>query len=107
MPTDPRRGAAHSPTSGPGAGGQPRNTQHTLAGAVVLDTVGQGGALCRWHHAEDHLSLDPPPRMLRCLQCGFCTPGFVMSMYALLRTKAGSEAPSEEEIEDALGGNLW
>jgi xanthine dehydrogenase/oxidase len=38
-------------------------------------------------------------------QCGFCTPGFVMSMYALLRSSEGP--PTEEEIEDALGGNLW
>lgn len=39
-------------------------------------------------------------------QCGFCTPGFVMSMVALLRGKAPL-APSEEEIEEALAGNLW
>ncbi len=39
-------------------------------------------------------------------QCGFCTPGFVMSLYSLLRAK-GAEQPTEEEIEDALGGNLW
>ena len=38
-------------------------------------------------------------------QCGFCTPGFVMSMYSLLRSKA--EAPTETEIEDNLAGNLW
>ncbi len=38
-------------------------------------------------------------------QCGFCTPGFVMSMYSLLRSS--EEPPSEEDIEDALGGNLW
>lgn len=37
-------------------------------------------------------------------QCGFCTPGFVMSMYALLRASSG--APTQEEIEDALAGNL-
>lgn len=70
-------------------------------------------------------------------QCGFCTPGFVMSMYALLRAKAeeegqeeggaargggggtsdgancssghegGGGAVTEHEIEDALAGNLW
>ena len=38
-------------------------------------------------------------------QCGFCTPGFVMSMYSLLRSS--EEAPTEEDVEDALGGNLW
>lgn len=31
--------------------------------------------------------------------------GFVMSMYSLLRSKP--EAPTEEEIEEALAGNLW
>ena len=38
-------------------------------------------------------------------QCGFCTPGFVMSMYALLRSRP--DAPSEEDIEESLAGNLW
>ena len=37
-------------------------------------------------------------------QCGFCTPGFVMSMNALLRSHRG--APTEEEIEENLAGNL-
>lgn len=38
-------------------------------------------------------------------QCGFCTPGFVMSMYSLLRSR--KTAPTEHEIEEALAGNLW
>ncbi|XP_048626135.1 xanthine dehydrogenase 1 [Brassica napus] len=37
-------------------------------------------------------------------QCGFCTPGFIMSMYALLRSNKNS--PSEEDIEESLAGNL-
>lgn len=37
-------------------------------------------------------------------QCGFCTPGFVMSMYALLRSH--QTPPSQEEIEECLAGNL-
>ncbi len=37
-------------------------------------------------------------------QCGFCTPGFVMSMFALLKTLPG--LPSEDAIDDALAGNL-
>ncbi|KAI9708667.1 MAG: hypothetical protein M1820_003885 [Bogoriella megaspora] len=36
-------------------------------------------------------------------QCGFCTPGIVMSLYALLRN---NEDPSELEIEEAFDGNL-
>ncbi len=36
-------------------------------------------------------------------QCGFCTPGFVMSMFALYQHDA---APSRETIDDALSGNL-
>ncbi len=37
------------------------------------------------------------------LQCGFCTPGFIMSATALLAT---DPEPSDEEIEVALEGNL-
>jgi xanthine dehydrogenase small subunit len=36
-------------------------------------------------------------------QCGFCTPGFVMSLYALWMR---SPEPSNAEIEKALQGNL-
>ncbi len=36
-------------------------------------------------------------------QCGFCTPGFVMSLFALYKT---NEQPSRTEIDDALAGNL-
>jgi xanthine dehydrogenase small subunit len=36
-------------------------------------------------------------------QCGFCTPGFVMSAYAFA---CGGEAPDLETIHDALAGNL-
>ena len=36
-------------------------------------------------------------------QCGFCTPGFVMSLFALYKTNA---EPTRIEIDDALAGNL-
>ncbi|KAI9741211.1 MAG: hypothetical protein M1834_002925 [Cirrosporium novae-zelandiae] len=36
-------------------------------------------------------------------QCGFCTPGIVMSLYALLQN---FPQPSEEEVEEAFDGNL-
>jgi len=37
------------------------------------------------------------------VQCGFCTPGMIMSATALLDTK---DKPTEEEIKDAVAGNL-
>jgi carbon-monoxide dehydrogenase small subunit len=36
-------------------------------------------------------------------QCGYCTPGMVMTSYALLQR---NPHPSEEEIRKALAGNL-
>ena len=37
------------------------------------------------------------------LQCGFCTPGILMTMVAFLRDHP---TPDEAEIRDALGGHL-
>ena len=37
------------------------------------------------------------------LQCGFCTPGFVLSVTAFLRDHP---APSDAEIREGLSGNL-
>jgi|SRR5688500_14587333 carbon-monoxide dehydrogenase small subunit len=37
------------------------------------------------------------------LQCGFCTPGMMMTATALLE---GNTSPSEEEIRSAISGNL-
>ena len=36
-------------------------------------------------------------------QCGFCTPGFVMSLFALYKS---NPAPGRRDIDDALAGNL-
>jgi carbon-monoxide dehydrogenase small subunit len=37
------------------------------------------------------------------LQCGFCTPGFLMTITAFLKE---NPSPSEDEIRHALSGNL-
>jgi len=37
------------------------------------------------------------------LQCGFCTPGMMMTSYALLKK---NPSPSEEDIRWAISGNL-
>jgi aerobic-type carbon monoxide dehydrogenase small subunit (CoxS/CutS family) len=37
------------------------------------------------------------------MQCGYCTPGFLMSVYELLYD---NPSPSEEEIKDMLSGQI-
>jgi len=37
------------------------------------------------------------------VQCGFCTPGFLMTAYELLQRNPN---PGKEEIRDALSGNI-
>ncbi len=37
------------------------------------------------------------------LQCGYCTPGMLMTSYAFLRKH---KEPSEDEIRTAISGNL-
>ncbi len=38
-----------------------------------------------------------------CMQCGYCTSGFVVTAKALLDRNT---SPTEEEIKEALAGNL-
>jgi carbon-monoxide dehydrogenase small subunit len=37
------------------------------------------------------------------LQCGFCTPGFLMTAYAFLRDNPN---PTESEVRTGIGGNI-
>jgi len=37
------------------------------------------------------------------LQCGYCTPGFLMSLVAYLKTHP---MPDDEEIREAIDGNI-
>ena len=38
-----------------------------------------------------------------CMQCGYCTPGFIVTAKALLDKNPN---PTEEEVKEALAGNL-
>ncbi|MBW1667286.1 MAG: (2Fe-2S)-binding protein [Deltaproteobacteria bacterium] len=38
-----------------------------------------------------------------CMQCGYCTPGFIVTAKALLDR---NPKPTEEEVKEALAGNL-
>lgn len=52
--------------------------------------------------AEDHPLIESYVKH-HALQCGYCTPGFIVTAKALLDENPD---PSVEEIKDALGGNL-
>jgi carbon-monoxide dehydrogenase small subunit len=53
---------------------------------------------------EAHLHpLQEAFREAHALQCGFCTPGLLMSMVAFLRDRP---SPSEQDIREALSGHL-
>ncbi|XP_069464775.1 xanthine dehydrogenase/oxidase-like isoform X2 [Ambystoma mexicanum] len=65
---------------------------------VAVTTVeGIGSTKTRLHPVQERIAKSHGS------QCGFCTPGFVMSMYTLLRN---SPEPTMEEIENAFQGNL-
>ena len=73
---------------------------YAVEGMHVVTVEGVGNTRDGMHPVQERLA------KAHGSQCGFCTPGFVMSMVALLRAKA-PEAPTEEEIEENLAGNLW
>lgn len=54
----------------------------------------------------EYLNMNPVQKaMVSChgSQCGFCTPGFVMSLTALMHNKDNA---TDENIQDAISGNL-
>uniref|UniRef100_A0A3Q3WHF2 Uncharacterized protein n=1 Tax=Mola mola TaxID=94237 RepID=A0A3Q3WHF2_MOLML len=69
----------------------------TLHGAAVVTVEGVGSTKAKLHPVQERIA------KAHGSQCGFCTPGMVMSMYALLRNKP---QPTMEDIREALGGNL-
>ncbi len=77
-----------------------------LFGVEDLKTIAGSGAL---HPTQDD-KLHPVQRaMVDChgSQCGFCTPGFVMSMWsAYEHHQACGSRPSRQQLADELSGNL-
>uniref|UniRef100_A0A2K5I672 FAD-binding PCMH-type domain-containing protein n=1 Tax=Colobus angolensis palliatus TaxID=336983 RepID=A0A2K5I672_COLAP len=69
----------------------------SLYGAAVTTVEGVGSIKTRIHPVQE--------RLAKChgTQCGFCSPGMVMSIYTLLRNHP---EPTPEQITKALGGNL-
>uniref|UniRef100_A0A7N8YBF1 Aldehyde oxidase 6 n=1 Tax=Mastacembelus armatus TaxID=205130 RepID=A0A7N8YBF1_9TELE len=68
-----------------------------LHGAAVTTVEGIGSTKTRIHPVQERIA------KAHGSQCGFCTPGMVMSMYTLLRNKP---QPNMEDVTQALAGNL-
>uniref|UniRef100_A0A182PWW4 xanthine dehydrogenase n=1 Tax=Anopheles epiroticus TaxID=199890 RepID=A0A182PWW4_9DIPT len=66
-------------------------------GMAVTTVEGIGSTRTRLHPVQERIA------KAHGSQCGFCTPGIVMSMYSLLRS---SPVPSMKELEVAFQGNL-
>jgi xanthine dehydrogenase/oxidase len=69
----------------------------SIDGMAVTTVEGIGNSRDGLHPLQD--------RLARCngSQCGYCSPGFVMTAYAYLRRH---DQPTERGIEDAFDGNL-
>jgi aerobic-type carbon monoxide dehydrogenase small subunit (CoxS/CutS family) len=78
-------GAAAAAGAGPGA---------AAAAGAGAEAAGRGAGLSPVQEAfcQAHA-----------LQCGYCTPGMVLAVHALL---AANPAPTRDDIDDALGGNI-
>jgi carbon-monoxide dehydrogenase small subunit len=66
-------------------------------GAEILTVEGLASASGQLHALQEGFKQEHG------LQCGFCTPGMLMSSYALLHNNPN---PSEEEIRRGISGNL-
>ncbi|MDE3077294.1 MAG: (2Fe-2S)-binding protein [Chloroflexota bacterium] len=80
--------------------GKPINACITLAagangaGILTVEGLADGGKL----HPIQQAFIDAGA-----VQCGYCTPGFIVSVKALLDR---SPHPNQEEIEEAVSGNI-
>ncbi|XP_018426968.1 PREDICTED: aldehyde oxidase 1-like [Nanorana parkeri] len=69
----------------------------SLHGMAITTTEGIGNSATRLHPVQERLA------KAHGSQCGFCSPGMVMSMYTLLRN---NPEPSIEDILASMSGNL-
>jgi carbon-monoxide dehydrogenase small subunit len=73
---------------------------------LMLAVQARGASITTIEGLADGDVMNPLQQALRdshAFQCGFCTPGFVMQITALLNE---SPTPTEAEIRETLSGNL-
>jgi len=77
-----------------------------VSGCLYLAVFADGADIVTVEHLGSGDALDPVQEAFieaGALQCGYCTPGFVLMTKVLLLTHPD---PSEDEIKDYLSGNL-
>jgi len=76
-----------------------------VTSCLVLAEQANGREVTTIKKADDHLLEELKKAFVQyeALQCGYCTPGMIMTARWLL---AENPKPSREEVRDALSGNL-
>jgi len=78
----------------------------TVRSCLMLAVQADGAQLMTVEGLDEDGRLHPIQEAFReehGLQCGFCTPGFLLTVYELLEA---SRDPTEDQIMDALGGQI-
>ncbi|HAM20172.1 MAG TPA: xanthine dehydrogenase small subunit, partial [Alteromonas macleodii] len=78
----------------------------TVNSCITLMSAVHGKQLLFVEHLNDGKHLHPVQQALvdhHGSQCGFCTPGFIMSMFALYHSNT---KPNRDDVLHALSGNL-
>jgi 4-hydroxybenzoyl-CoA reductase alpha subunit len=79
---------------------------HTVNSCITLAIAADGAEVATIEGLAHRGELHPLQKAFvkhGALQCGYCTPGMIMSAKALLDA---NPTPTEGEVKDALGGNL-
>ena len=69
----------------------------TLDGVAITTTEGIGSMRKGFNPVQERIA------DFNGSQCGYCTPGFVMNMYSLLKE---NDNPTQQEIEDRFDGHI-
>lgn len=118
----PRQTLADFLRDGLGLTGTHLGCEHGVCGACAVFIEGRSARACLTLAVQvDGLSVrtvegldvfEETPRLRQCfsdnggLQCGFCTPGFLVSSLELLRDTDADKPLTETAVREALSGNI-